>query len=64
MYREIERKRRRIEAIRDRLDSTHRVYCRASVRTADNDRMADLIAELVDLENEVKKLEKDRLYAL
>jgi len=62
--REIERKKRRIAAIRDRLDSLHRTYCRAYVQTTGrNDSLADYMAELVDLENEVKKLEKNRRFA-
>ena len=63
MYREIQRKKWRIEAIRDRLESMHRVYCKADVRTTHKDSLADLMAELVDLEAEVKKLGENRCVA-
>ena len=55
---ELERKKRRIAAIRGILDSGS-IYSR-NIRqtTCRNDRLADLVSELVDLENEVKELER------
>ena len=56
--REIQRRKWRIEAIRDRLDSLHRIHCRATVQTTGrNDSLADYMAGLVGLENEVKELQ-------
>jgi len=58
---EIENRRRRIETLRDKLDTQHR---RARGRTTDKgDSIADYIAAIVDLESEVKELEKNRCVA-
>ena len=50
---DIDYKKRRIATIRDMLDGN--IYRRNIIQTTcKNDRLADLMAELVDLENEIK----------
>jgi len=55
---EIQRRKWRIEALRDRMDSVQR---RSRGRTTDKgDSIADFVAAIVDLEREVEQLENDR----